>query len=145
MNVEDDLLQFAVESTFNGDRAVKSIRILASPLRPGILNSLRRNKFAKGDRVETGGIQSWDIYWYNLESRIIGNRQTDQCNVAPDCYYHLRTVPSSLSFHCARVLSCSVLLACLARIRKRPRCDHPCSALLPPLPSICICSRWYYY
>jgi hypothetical protein len=67
VNVEDDLLQFAVESTFNGDRAVKSIRTLATPLRPGILDSLRRNKFAKGDRVETGGIQSWDICWYTLE------------------------------------------------------------------------------
>jgi hypothetical protein len=67
VNIEDDLLQFALESTFNGDRAVKSIRMLASPLRPGILNSLRRNKFAKGDRVEAGGIQSWEIYWYTLE------------------------------------------------------------------------------
>jgi hypothetical protein len=67
VNVEDDLLQFAVESTFNGDRAVNSIRMLATPLRPGILNSLRRNKFVKGDRVESGGIQSWEIYWYTLE------------------------------------------------------------------------------
>ncbi|KAF8507085.1 hypothetical protein F5888DRAFT_1791374 [Russula emetica] len=68
VNIEDDLLQFAVESTFNGDRAVKSIRMLASPLRPAILNSLRRNKFAKGDQVvETGGIQSWEVYWYTLE------------------------------------------------------------------------------
>lgn len=67
VNVEDDLLEFAVESTFNGDQAVKSIRILASPLRPAVLNSLRRNKFAKGDRVETGGIQSWEVYWYTLE------------------------------------------------------------------------------
>ena len=67
MSIEDDLLQFAVESTFNGDRAVKSIRMLASPLRPGILDSLRRNRFAKGERVETGGIQSWEIHWYTLE------------------------------------------------------------------------------
>ena len=67
MNIEDDLLQFAVESTFNGDRAVKSIRILASPLRPAVLDSLQRNKFTRGDRVETGGIQSWEIYWYTLE------------------------------------------------------------------------------
>jgi hypothetical protein len=67
VEIEDDLLQFAVESTFNGDRAVKSIRMLASPLRPAILNSLRRNKFARGDRVEVGGIQSWEVYWYTLE------------------------------------------------------------------------------
>jgi hypothetical protein len=67
VDVEDDLLQFAVESTFNGDRAVQSIRILASPLRPAVLNSLRRNKFIKGDRVESGGIQSWEIHWYTLE------------------------------------------------------------------------------
>lgn len=67
MNIEDDLLQFAVESTFNGDRAVKSIRILASPLRPAILDSLQRNKFVKGDRVESGGIQNWEICWYALE------------------------------------------------------------------------------
>ena len=61
------MLQFALDSTFNGDRAVKSIRMVASPLRPGILSSLRRNKFAKGDLVETGGIQSWEVYWYTLE------------------------------------------------------------------------------
>jgi len=67
VNIEDDLLQFAVESTFNGDRTVKSICMSASPLRPGILNCLRRNKFAKGDRVEAGGIQSWEVYWYTLE------------------------------------------------------------------------------
>lgn len=67
VNIEDDLLQFAVESTFNGDRAVKSIRILASPLRPAVLDSLQRNKFTRGDRVETGGIQNWEIYWYTLE------------------------------------------------------------------------------
>jgi len=67
VNVEDDLLEFAVESTFNGDRAVKSIRMLAPPLRPAILDSLRRNKFAKGDLEGTGGIQSWELYWYTLE------------------------------------------------------------------------------
>ena len=67
VNIEDDLLQFAVDSTFKGDQAVKSIRMVATPLRPGILSSLRRNKFAKGDRVETGGIQSWEVYWYTLE------------------------------------------------------------------------------
>jgi len=61
------LLEFAVESTFNGDRAVKSIRMLAPPLRPAILDSLRRNKFAKGDLEGTGGIQSWELYWYTLE------------------------------------------------------------------------------
>jgi hypothetical protein len=66
VEVEDDLLQFAVESAFNGDRAVESIRMLASPLRPAILNSLRRNKFARGDRVEIGGIQNWEVYWYTL-------------------------------------------------------------------------------
>ncbi|KAI0304867.1 hypothetical protein BC826DRAFT_1089033 [Russula brevipes] len=47
VNIEDDLLQFAVESTFGGDRKVDSIRILASPLRPAILDSLRRNKFSR--------------------------------------------------------------------------------------------------
>jgi len=67
VNIEDDLLQFAVESTFNGDRAVQSIRISASPLRPAILDSLRRNKFVKGDRVESGGIQNWEVCWYSLE------------------------------------------------------------------------------
>lgn len=67
VKIEDDLLQFAVEKTFDGDRAVESIRILASPLRPGILDSLLRNKFVKGDRVEAGGIQSWEVYWYALE------------------------------------------------------------------------------
>ena len=67
VDIEDDLLQFAVESTFNGDRAVKSIRVLASPLRPTVLNSLRRNKFTKGDQVESGGIQNWEIHWYTLE------------------------------------------------------------------------------
>ncbi len=67
VGIEDDLLEFAIESTFNGDRAVKSIRMLASPLRPAILNSLRRNKFVKGERAETGGIQRWEFCWYTLE------------------------------------------------------------------------------
>lgn len=67
VNIEDDLVKFAVESTFNADQAVKSIRMLASPLRPAILNSLRGNKFAKGDRVGTIGIMGWEVYWYTLE------------------------------------------------------------------------------
>ena len=67
VNIEDDLLEFAVESTFDGDRVVKSIRILATELRPAILNSLRRNKFVKGDRVGAGGIQNWEVNWYTLE------------------------------------------------------------------------------
>jgi hypothetical protein len=67
VNVEDDLLEFAVQSTFKGNGAVKSIRMLASPLRPAILDSLRRNKFAKGDREGAGGIQNWEFYWYTLE------------------------------------------------------------------------------
>jgi len=66
VNIEDDLLQFAVESTFK-DRSVNAIRTLASPLRPGILSSLRRNKFSKGDRVETVGILGWEVNWYTLE------------------------------------------------------------------------------
>jgi len=67
VNIEDDLVEFAIESTFNGDRAVESIRMLASPLRPAILNCLRRNKFVKGERAETGGIQRWGVDWYTLE------------------------------------------------------------------------------
>jgi hypothetical protein len=70
VNIEDDLLQFAVESTFNADRAVKSIRMLASPLRPAILNSLRRNKFARGDLVEKIGIVGWEVHWYTLERSV---------------------------------------------------------------------------
>jgi len=66
VNIEDDLLQFAVESTFK-DRSVNAIRMLASPLRPGIVSSLRRNKFSKGDRVETIGIFGWEVNWYTLE------------------------------------------------------------------------------
>lgn len=65
--IEDDLLQFAVESTFNGDRTVTSIRMLASPLRPVILDTLRGNKFSKGDLVETVGILGWEFRWYTLE------------------------------------------------------------------------------
>jgi hypothetical protein len=67
VNIEDDLLQFAVESTFGGDRKVDSIRILASPLRPAILDSLRRNKFSKGDLVGAVGISGWEVRWYTLE------------------------------------------------------------------------------
>jgi len=67
VNIEDDLLQFAVESTFGGDRRVDSIRILASPLRPAILDSLRRNKFSKGDLVGVVGISGWEVHWYTLE------------------------------------------------------------------------------
>jgi hypothetical protein len=70
VNIEDDLLQFAVESTFNADKAVKSIRMLASPLRPAILNSLRGNKFARGDHVEKIGIMGWEVDWYTLERSV---------------------------------------------------------------------------
>jgi len=65
--IEDDMLQFAVKSTFGADRAVDSIRMLASPLRPAILGSLRRNNFAKGDRVGVIGLLRWEICWYTLE------------------------------------------------------------------------------
>jgi hypothetical protein len=67
VNIEDDLVKFAVESTFNANQTVKSIRMLASPLRPAILNSLRGNKFAKGDWVGTIGIMGWEVCWYTLE------------------------------------------------------------------------------
>ena len=62
------------------------------------------------------------------------NKITDS-NVAPNCHHHLSLVPSSLSPHPARVLSPSVILACPACIREQPRCDHPCPARLPTLPS----------
>lgn len=67
VKIEDDLLQFAVESTFKAEKKVKSVRALGSTLRPAILDSLRRNKFSKGDRVESVGILSWDVCWYTLE------------------------------------------------------------------------------
>ena len=60
-------------------------------------------------------------------------------NVAFNCYHYLRPVPSSLPLRPARILSRSVLLACLARIREQQRCDHPCSARLPALPSFGTC------
>jgi hypothetical protein len=65
--IEDDLLAFAVESTFKANKSVSAIRVLASPLRPAILESLRRNRFSKGDRVESVGMIGWEVCWYNLE------------------------------------------------------------------------------
>lgn len=65
--IEDDLLSFAVESTFKANKSVSAIRILASPLRPAILESLRRNQFSKGDRVESVGMLGWEVCWYSLE------------------------------------------------------------------------------
>jgi len=65
--IEDDLLEFAVESTFTANESVRAIRILASPLRPAILESLRRNQFSKGGRVESIGMLSWEVCWYSLE------------------------------------------------------------------------------
>jgi hypothetical protein len=67
VRIEDDMLRFAVKSTFGADRNVKSIRMLASPLRPAILDTLRGNKFSKGDRESTIGIQGWEVCWYTLE------------------------------------------------------------------------------
>ena len=67
VGIEVDVLQFAVRSTFGADRTVKSIRMLASPLRPAILDTLRRCKFIKGDRVGTIGILGWEVCWYTLE------------------------------------------------------------------------------
>jgi len=65
--IEDDLLEHAVKETFTANRSVSTIRILASPLRPAILESLRRNRFSKGDRVESIGMLGWEVCWYNLE------------------------------------------------------------------------------
>jgi len=65
--IEDDLLVFAVESTFKAHKSISAIRILASPLRPAILESLRRNRFSKGDRVESVGMLGWEVCWYSLE------------------------------------------------------------------------------
>ena len=67
VKIEDDLLQFAIESSFKADETVSSIRFLASPLRPAILDSLKRNKFSKGDRVQTVGILDWEVCWYTLK------------------------------------------------------------------------------
>lgn len=67
VKIEDDLLEFAVDSTFTANRSVSTVRILASPLRPAILESLRRNRFSKGDRVESIGMLAWEACWYNLE------------------------------------------------------------------------------
>jgi len=67
VGIEEDMLQYAVKSTFGADKAVKSIRMLASPLRPAILDSLRRCRFTKGDRVEAIGIMGWEVCWYTLE------------------------------------------------------------------------------
>ncbi|KAI9508763.1 hypothetical protein F5148DRAFT_1275597 [Russula earlei] len=65
--IEDDLLQFAVASTFKADRDVELIRVQASPLRPAILSSIRRNKFSKEERAGTIGILGWEVNWYTLE------------------------------------------------------------------------------
>lgn len=65
--IEDDLLLFAVESTFKANKSIGAIRISASPLRPAILESLRRNRFSKGDRVESVGMLGWEVCWYSLE------------------------------------------------------------------------------
>jgi hypothetical protein len=65
--IEDDLLEYAVESTFKENKSVSAIRILASPLRPAILESLRRCRFSKGDCVESIGMLGWEVCWYNLE------------------------------------------------------------------------------
>ncbi|KAH8998992.1 hypothetical protein EDB86DRAFT_3076029 [Lactarius hatsudake] len=67
VKIEDDLLDYAVDKTFGANKTVGTIRIAASPLRPAILESLRRNRFSKGDRVESIGILNWEICWYNLE------------------------------------------------------------------------------
>ena len=67
VKIEDDLLGFAVESTFKADDSVSAIRTLASPLRPAILASLRRNRFSKGDRVESIGMLGWELCSYSLE------------------------------------------------------------------------------
>ena len=67
VKIENDLLEFAVESTFMANKSVSTIRILESPLRPAILESLRRNRFSKGDRVESIGMLGWEVCWYNLE------------------------------------------------------------------------------
>ncbi|KAI9460859.1 hypothetical protein BJY52DRAFT_1117599 [Lactarius psammicola] len=76
VKIEDDLLEYAVDSTFRANNSVSTIRILASPLRPAILESLRRNRFSKGDRVERIGMLGWEVYWYNLErSRWEAGRQ----------------------------------------------------------------------
>jgi len=66
VKIEDDLLEHAVEKTFT-NKSVSTVRILASPLRPAILESLRRNRFSKGDRVESIGMLGWEACWYNLE------------------------------------------------------------------------------
>jgi len=66
VGIEQDMLQFAVKSTFNADKTVKSIRMLASPLRPAILNSLRTSRFTKGDRVRAIGVLGWEVCWYTL-------------------------------------------------------------------------------
>jgi hypothetical protein len=67
VGIEQDMLQFAVKSTFGADKKVKSIRMLASPLRPAILNALRRSQFTKRDRVRTIGIMGWEVCWYSLD------------------------------------------------------------------------------
>ena len=67
VKIEDDLLEFAVEKTFTANKSVSTVRISASPLRPAILESIKRNRFAKGDRVESIGMLSWEVCWYNLE------------------------------------------------------------------------------
>jgi len=67
VGIEEDMLQYAVKSTFGADKTVKSIRMLASPLRPAILDALRRCRFTKGDRVETIGVMGWEVCWYTLE------------------------------------------------------------------------------
>jgi hypothetical protein len=67
VKIEDDLLQFALEKAFTANKSVSTVRILASPLRPAILESLQRNQFSKGDRVESIGMLSWEVCWYNLE------------------------------------------------------------------------------
>jgi hypothetical protein len=67
VNIEDDMVRFAVKSTFDADKTVNSIRMLGMPLRPAIIDSLRRNKFSRGDRVGVIGIQGWEVCWYTLE------------------------------------------------------------------------------
>ncbi|KAI0043207.1 hypothetical protein FA95DRAFT_1631671 [Auriscalpium vulgare] len=64
--IEDDMVQFAVRSAFEAAREVQTIRVLASPLRPWVLEALKKNGFVEGEIVQKIGVYRQPLSWWTL-------------------------------------------------------------------------------
>ncbi|KAI0067681.1 hypothetical protein BV25DRAFT_1846818 [Artomyces pyxidatus] len=65
--IEEDLLEYAVRKAFEVGKEIKTIRAVASPLRPTVRDALRKAGFVEGDNIIKVGVMKEPLSWWMLQ------------------------------------------------------------------------------